>query len=188
MPKSIGAFLRSPNHTQGYTVGMQWRSNEFGPGSVRLQAELTQLEQSATFRDGPVGSWYTSNRVVQGYTHKGQIIGGSIGPGASSQFAAADYLARSWRAGAYVGRIRTNEDVHSTYGFPSYVSYCNHDVSVFPGFRGALMHRYGTLSADLLLQNRMNVLFQNRGGCPNEGDRLDLRNASFTLRFSVGRF
>jgi hypothetical protein len=188
VPKSIGAFLRSPNHTQGYTVGMQWRSNEFGPGSVRLQAELTQLEQSATFRDGPVGSWYTSSRVVQGYTHKGQVIGGAIGPGASSQFAAADYLARSWRAGAYVGRIRTNEDVHSTYGFPSYVSYCNHDVSVFPGFRGAVMHRFGTLSADLLLQNRMNVLFQNRGGCPNTGDRLDLRNASFTLKFSAGRF
>ena len=188
MPKSPAALLRSPNHTQGYTIGLQWRSDPVGPGTLKLHGELTQLEQSASFRDGPVGSWYTSNRVPQGYTHKGHILGASIGPGASSQFAAADYLAQSWRAGAYVGRIRTNEDVHSTYGFPTYVSYCNHDVSVFPGLRGAVMHRLGTLSADLLLQNRMNVLFQNRGGCPNNGDRLDLRNASFTLRFSSGRF
>ena len=187
MPKSPGAFLRAPNHTQGYTIGMQWRGDAPG-GSVRLQAELTQLEQSATFRDGPVGSWYTSNRVIQGYTHRGHVLGAAIGPGASSQFFGADYLASSWRAGVYAGRIRTNEDVHSTYGFPTYVSYCNHDVSVYPGVRGAVFSRFGTLSADLLLENRMNVLFQNRGGCPNEGDRLDLRNASFTLRFSPGRF
>lgn len=184
MPNSPAAFLRAPNHTQGYTIGMQWRGNTPIGGSVRLQGEITQLEQSATYRDGPLGSWYTSSRVVQGYTHRGHVIGASIGPGASSQFLAADYLAPSWRAGVYVGRIRTNEDVHGTYGFPTYVSYCNHDVSVFPGFRGAWFSRFGIVSADLLLQNRMNVLFQNRGGCPNIGDRLDLRNASFTLRVS----
>ena len=188
LPPSIGAFLRAPNHTQGYTIGMQWRGNGVGPGDIRFQGEITQLEQSATFRDGPVGSWYTSSRVVQGYTHQGHVIGASIGPGASSQFLAADYLARTWQAGVYAGRIRTNEDVHSTYGFPSYVSYCNHDVSVFPGARGAWFSRFGILSADLLLQNRMNVLFQNRGGCPNTGDRLDLRNSSFTLRFSPVSF
>ncbi len=187
LPKSPADFLRAPNHTQGYTIGMQWRGDLGGPGSLRLQAEISQLEQSATFRDGPVGSWYTSNRVIHGYTNKGHVIGAAIGPGSSSQFVAADYLAGSWRAGAYAGRIRTNEDVHSTFGFPEYVAYCNHDVSVYPGFRGAVFGRFGTLSADLLLQNRLNVLFQNRGGCPNEGDRLDLRNASFTLRFSPGR-
>ena len=68
MPKSVGSFLRAPNHTQGYTMGMQWRGGAPGGGSVRLQGEVTQLEQSATFRDGPLGSWYTSSRVIQG-TH-----------------------------------------------------------------------------------------------------------------------
>jgi hypothetical protein len=188
LPQSLGAFLRAPNHTQGYTIGLQWRGKTVGPGDIRFQGEITQLEQSATFRDGPVGSWYTSSRVVHGYTNQGQVIGASIGPGASSQFFAGDYLARTWQAGLYAGRIRTNEDVHSTYGFPSYVSYCNHDVSVFPGARAAYFSRFGILSADLLLQNRMNVLFQNRGGCPNTGDRLDLRNSSFTLRFSPVSF
>lgn len=80
-PKSVSDFLKTPNHTQGYTIGMQWRGGAWGGGNIRGQAEITQLEQSATFRDRPVGSWYTSNRVLQGYTNRGHIIGASIGPG-----------------------------------------------------------------------------------------------------------
>lgn len=184
MPKSIASLLKTPNHTQGYTIGMQWRGAAWGNATVRLQAEITQLEQSATFRDGPVGSWYTSNRVIHGYTNRGHVIGASIGPGASSQFLAADYMRPTWQVGAFAGRIRWNEDVHGTYGFPEYVSYCNHDVSVYPGARGSFFSRFGSVSADLALHNRMNVFFQNRGGCPNIGDRLDLRHTSFKLNFS----
>ncbi len=184
LPKSLADFLKTPNHTQGYTIGMQWRGKSWGDGSVRLQGELTQLEQSATFRDGTVGSWYTSSRVIQGYTNEGQVIGASIGQGSSSQFVAADYLAPSWRVGIFAGRIRTNEDVHSNFGFPEYVAYCNHDVTLYPGIRGAWLGSFGTLAVDYALQNRLNVLFQNSGGCPNNGNRADIRNGSLSIRFS----
>ena len=177
----LADFLKTPNHTQGYTIGMQWRGDAWGGGNVRGQAEITQLEQSATFRDRPVGSWYTSNRVLQGYTNRGHIIGASIGPGASSQFVALDYMKSSWQLGAFAGRIRWNEDVHSTFGFPDFVSYCNHDVSVYPGVRGALFGGFGSITAELTLQNRLNVLFQNKGGCPNNGERLDLRTTSLKI-------
>ncbi len=183
MPKSIAGFLRAPNHTQGYTVGMQWRGDAWGGGNIRIQSEITQLEQSATFRDGPVGSWYSSNRVIQGYTNRGHVIGAAIGPGASSQFVGIDYIRPSWQAGAFAGRIRWNEDVHGNYGFPSYQSYCNHDVTLYPGVRGAIFSKFGSLSADLGLHNRLNVLFQNSGGCPNIGNRLDLRHTSLKIKF-----
>lgn len=91
---SLREFLVSPNHTQGYTLGLQWRGVSWRAGSVRLQGEITQLEQSATFRDRPGPSWYTSTRVIQGYTNRGEMLGASIGPGASSQFLAMDYLKR----------------------------------------------------------------------------------------------
>jgi hypothetical protein len=181
---SLRDLLTTPNHTQGYTLGAQWRSDIWHSGSFRLQTELTQLEQSATFRDRPVGSWYTSRRVVQGYTNRGEVIGASIGPGASSQWVAVDYLRTGWRIGVYGGRIRWNEDVHSTAGFPVYVSYCNHDVSIYPGIRAAKIGRLGSLSADLSLQNRLNAFFQNGGGCPNVGDRLDIRNRTLSVSFS----
>jgi hypothetical protein len=183
-PRGIRDLLTAPNHTQGYTIGLQWRSGTWAGGSFRAQGEITQLEQSATFRDRPSGSWYFSKRIVQGYTNRGEIIGASIGPGASSQWIAFDFLRPSGRVGIYGGRIRWNEDVHSNYGFPGYVAYCSHDVSLYPGVRAAQWGRFGTVSADLSLQNRENVFFQNGGGCPNNGRRLDIRNNTLTLTFA----
>ena len=114
-PKSLRDFLIYPNHTQAYTLGLQWNKPR---GRSRLQAEVTTLEQSSTFRDRPIGSWYMSRRVIQGYTNQGQSLGAAIGPGSSSQWLAWDYLSDSWRVGLYGGRIRWNEDVRSVYNWP----------------------------------------------------------------------
>jgi hypothetical protein len=177
-------LLIEPNDTQGYTIGMQWRGASWHEGTFRVQTEATQLEQSATFRDHPLPSWYASSDVVQGYTNRGEVLGAWIGPGASSQWLAVDYLRTGWRVGGYVGRVRWNEDVHSTAKLPVYVGYCSHDVSLYPGVRTAGTGRFGTVSADLSFQNRMNVFFQNDGGCPNVGQRLDIRNKTLSLSFS----
>jgi hypothetical protein len=177
-------FLIAPNHTQAYTLGLQWRGGNWRDGSFRVQTEITQLEQSATFRDGPLGSWYTSTRVIQGYTNRGQVLGASIGPGADSQWLAVDYLKPGWRLGAFAGRIRWNQDVHNHAGLPVYESYCSMDMSLYPGVRGARQGRFGSLTAELSLQNRLTPFFQNGGGCPNNGRRLDINNNSLSITFS----
>lgn len=181
---SLRELLTAPNHTQAYTLGLQWRGAPWRGGNFRLQTEVTQLEQSATFRDRKLGSWYMSTRVIQGYTNRGEIIGASIGPGASSQWLAMDYLRPSWRFGVFAGRIRWNEDVHSTANFPVYVGYCSHDVSLYPGVRAAKAGPFGTITADMSFQNRLNAFFQNDGGCPNVGQRLDIRNRTLSITFS----
>jgi len=181
---SLRDFLIAPNHTQGYTVGLQWRGGDWREGSFRLQSEITQLEQSATYRDQPVGSWYTSTRVIQGYTNRGEVLGASIGPGASSQWLAMDYLKPGWRLGAFTGRIRWNQDVHNNAGLPVYVGYCSQDVSIYPGIRAAKEGGLGTVTAELSFQNRLTPFFQNGGGCPNNGRRLDIRNNSLSITFS----
>jgi hypothetical protein len=183
-PQSIRAALIEPNDTQGYTLGMQWRKGSSLGGSFRVQAEVTSLEQSATFRDRPTNSWYMSRRVIQGYTNRGEVIGAAIGPGASSQWVAIDYVRREWRAGVFAGRIRWNEDVHSTAKLPVYVGYCSHDVSIYPGARAATSTRLGSIAADVSLQNRLNAFFQNDGGCPNIGQRLDIRNTTLSITVS----
>jgi hypothetical protein len=177
-------LLVRPNHTQAYTLGLQWRRPAWFGGIIRVQPEITQMEQSATFRDLPQESWYMSTRVIQGYTNRGEVLGASIGPGASSQWLAVDYLQPSWRFGVYGGRIRWNEDVHSTFGFPDYQGYCSHDVSLYPGVRMASLSRLGTLTADVSFQDRENFLFQNDGGCPNVGVRRDIRNRTLSITFS----
>lgn len=187
LPHGLREMLVAPNHTQGYTLGFQWAHPVSAGAKIRVQSEVTQLEQSATFRNGPQGSWYTSRTVPQGYTNRGRILGASIGPGASSQWAAIDYIRHGWRAGVFAGRIRWNEDVHSTARFPIYVGYCNHDVSLYPGARAAASGRFGMVTLDYSLQNRLNAFFQNDGGCPNIGTRLDIRNNTLSLTFSPFR-
>jgi hypothetical protein len=183
---SLRDFLVAPNHTQGYTLGLQWRGPSWRDGNFRLQGEITQLEQSATFRDRAVPSWYTSTRVIQGYTNRGEMLGASIGPGAQSQFAALDYLRNEWRFGTFGGRIRWNEDVHDNFGFPGYAAYCNQDVSLYGGLRGARTGRLGSLTVDLTIQNRLNAFFQNAGGCPKDR-KLDIHNNTLSITFSPGR-
>lgn len=185
VPSSVRDFLIAPNNSQGYTLGLQWRGPSWRTGNFRLQGEITQLEQSATFRDQPVPSWYTSARVIQGYTNRGEMLGASIGPGASSQFVAADFLKTGWRVGTFAGRIRWNEDVHDDAGFPAYASYCNYDVSLYGGLRAAKTGTLGALTTDLTFQNRMNAFFQNAGGCPLDR-RLDIHNVTLALTFAPG--
>lgn len=187
LPYSVRDLLVAPNHSQGYTLGLQWARPAFRrEGRVRLQAELTSVEQSATFRDRPQGSFYTSRKVIQGYTQMGQPLAAAIGPGASSQWVALDYIEPVWSLGAFAGRIRWNEDIHSTYGFPLYQGYCIHDVSVYPGARASLASRLGYISADVTFGNRLNAWFQEQSGCPKGNSTMDIRNRTITV--TVGSF
>jgi len=184
-PKSLRDLLVTPNHTQGYTLGLQWSRAVRTPGAaLRLQGELTTIEQSASFRDRPIGSFYTSRRVIQGYTNEGQALGAAIGPGASGQWLAGDFLMPGWRGGIYLGRVRWHEDVRSVYNWPDYLEYCNHDVSFFVGGRAAAYGRFGSVSADLNLANRINAFFQVQSGCPSGPSQLDIRNRTLSITFA----
>ena len=186
-PYSFRDLLVAPNHSQGYTLGLQYvRPAITSTGKFRLQGELTSVEQSATWRDRPQGSFYTSRKVIQGYTQMGQALGASVGPGASGQWVAADFIDPMWSAGLFVGRIRWNEDIHSTYGFPVYQGYCVHDVSLFPGARGSINHRFGYISADVTFGNRFNAWFQEASGCPKGNLIRDIRNR--TISVTIGTF
>jgi hypothetical protein len=180
-PKSLRDFLIYPSHTIGYTLGLQWNKPE---GRTRIQAEVTNLEQSSSFRDRPIGSWYTSRRVIQGYTNQGQALGAAIGPGSSSQYLAWDYLPTTWRAGVYAGRIRWNEDMRSVYNWPSYLEFCNHDVSYYGGVRTSGRTRFGFVSADFTLAKRINAFFQLQSGCADPVSVADLRNNTLSISFA----
>jgi hypothetical protein len=189
-PLSLSDFLLSPNHSQGYTLGLQWVGREIAPwrgwlrGRVRVQGEFTFLEQSTTFRFRPIGTWYTSPRVIQGYTHEGQSLGAAIGPGGSGQYVAVDYLAPSWQAGVFAERIRSMEDAHSV---DPGSSWCNHDVSFLPGASMALRTPLGAIEVRYSSGWRMSTYFLAMAGfrCPG-GPTLDVRSNSLSLGFSPG--
>ena len=165
LPGSLRELLVSPNHTQGYTLGLEWER-----GAFRTEAEVTYLEKSPAYRNLPEETWYTGAAATQGYTQRGQSIGAAIGPGAASQWLAGDYQAHLWRAGLFVGRIRWDND--ALYLFPSSTDKrLSHDVTIFGGVRGQWRRVAGTLT----LGRRLNPFYRTDTSAANT--TLELRFA-----------
>jgi hypothetical protein len=182
MPINVRDLLVSPNHTQGYTLGLQYARPLPRPEStVRVQAEFTNVAQSSTFRQRPTGSWYTSRAVLQGYTQRGQVIGAAIGPGASSQWLAGDVLRPGWSAGVFAQRIRWDDDANF---FAEQRASCTHDVSLVGGVRGSGRLRVGTVTGSIALADRLNTFFQNNAACfSSRNARVDTHNTTLSLTF-----
>jgi hypothetical protein len=184
LPTSIHDFVVDPTHSHGYTLGLQYRRP--GPAdepTFRVQGEVTTLEQSGDFKNRPVGVFYTSRRVIQGYTQLGLPIGASFGPGGSSQWLALDRVWPRGTIGLTFNRIRWNEDVRSTYTWPAYLGYCNHDVSIIPGVRGGHTVGGGYLSGSVMFGDRLNYDFQNISGCQGPA-KVDVHNTTVSISFS----
>lgn len=180
---SIRDLLVAPNHSQGYTIGVQWAREAPNEGVVRLQGELTNLEQSSTYRQRRVISYYKSRPVLQGYTQRGQVIGASIGPGASSQWLGADYLAPRWQVGVHAGRIRWENDTYYATQPPFPL---DHDVSLFGGVRGGYTFRWGQLDAEWIVGTRLNYLFQNDAIGFADRAGVDIRNHTVKIAITPG--
>ena len=181
---TLWEMVTDPTHSHGYTLGLQYRR----PGPIdkptfRVQGEVTTLEQSGDFKNQPVGVFYTSRRVIQGYTQLGMPIGASFGPGGSSQWLAVDRLWPHGSLGLTFNRIRWNEDVRSNYPWPAYLGYCNHDVSIIPGIRGGHTIASGYVSASVMFADRLNFDFQNVSGCQGPA-KIDVHNTTVSLSFS----
>jgi hypothetical protein len=189
MPVSLRDFLTDPSHSRGYTIGLQWLApaNSRG-GALRIQGEATNLEQDASFRYRPIGSIYTSRVVPQGYTQLGQPLGAAIGPGSSSQFLGADYVAQRWSLGVFGERIRWNEDAHAQTPYPSFKGWCENDVSLLGGVRARWVNRLTAVTASFSTGTRYNAFFQMFAACPYDpatdpGRVVDVRNATLNLSF-----
>ena len=177
MPASLRDLFVAPNHTQGYTIGFQWRRPGLsGSDYWRLQAENTSIEQSPTFRDRPLGVWYTSRTVIQGYTNRGQSLGAAVGPGSSGQNVQIDYMRPAWSLGMKLGRIRYNEDVRSISPILEFKSWCTHDIDLYWGPRVTTRSRFGFAALDIAIGNRIQPWFQVRSGCPRGDAMVDIRN------------
>ncbi|MEO8192565.1 MAG: capsule assembly Wzi family protein [Gemmatimonadales bacterium] len=173
LPGSLRDLLLEPNNARGYTTGLQWaRPIGDGRSTFRTQLEFTNVEQSGTYRFRPVGSFYTSRAVIQGYTNEGQMLGTGIGPGSSGQWFEADYLRDGFMFGANFGRTRFNNDAFFARSNPH---RCFHDVTVYPGVRAGFVTRFFRLRADYSKLTRYNTFFQRTNGCEADasavGDR-----------------
>jgi hypothetical protein len=190
LPASLRDLLVQPDHTRGFTLGLQWATpaGRADASLVRLQGEITYLEEGPSFRDRPQESYYASRAVIQGYTNRGQVIGAAVGPGGSGQWLAVDYLAPRWRVGLFGNRIRWEND--ALYRMPEGAPgnhYCMHDVSIFGGLRAGYDAPLGRIAASLSTGTRMNVHFQNFTYCSNPDGSLRTYIPNRRLELTVTR-
>jgi hypothetical protein len=184
LPINFRDLLQTPEHSQGYTIGLQWL-RPLGSTDLRIQAEHTYLEESPTYALRSNGSWYASDQVPQGYTHEGQVLGSPVGPGGSGQWAAAEWLRGRGRAGVFLARVRWAQDAYYDQpgGFNKYLAY---DVSMFGGVRAAWAVRGVRLDAEYALEHRWNIFFQSDAiNFLDRKDAVRARNHTLRLRFTA---
>jgi Capsule assembly protein Wzi len=115
-PRSVRDFLEFPTHAEGYTYGVQWARPLRAGRLLALHGEITTVEPTPSLAVRPVRTSYTSVRVPQGFTQRGEVLGASIGPGSSSQWLAADVFGTGWRLGGFGARTRyDNGALYSPY-------------------------------------------------------------------------
>ena len=178
-PESLRDFLETPHHSRAYTFGLRHVRPIATSSRLSIEAELTSLEPSQAFRVKQHGEWYASRRVVQGYTHRGRVIGAAIGPSGSSQWLAFDWLGQGWHVGLFGTRIRWENEALYSYA----PEFRRADVTLMAGLRGA--GQIGPLGFEAAWAEsiRLNYLFQTQPR-PNDTYRgVDLRNRVIRLTF-----
>ena len=184
-PRNLRDLLVQPNRGAAYTMGLQWTRQAFTPtGRFHFRIENTSLEQSLAQANRFAGVWYTSRRVLEGFTNQGEVLGAAVGPGSSGQAVELNFLARRGYFGLEFGRTRYNEDVHQASPMLDYLRWCSHDVGLQWGVHGAFTTPLGTVSLRSLYQDRLNAFFQSGHGCPRSDAMVDIRNKSFSIAFS----
>lgn len=125
-------FLLEPEHSQGYTLGLEKLFSWGTERRVALVAELTHLEAEGTsrLRDNP--GFYGHSVALEGYTHDGQPLGAVVGPGGIQQHLGATVYHPGGRAELWVRRrVRDNDAFYQWADTTSFDGclYCQHDVS-----------------------------------------------------------
>ncbi|MFT7381270.1 MAG: hypothetical protein ACI9Z3_001154, partial [Roseivirga sp.] len=77
---------------------------------IQFNFEWTQTSQteSRLFRNAL--SWYIHGRVRHGYTHNGEVLGSSLGPGGNSQYLEVSWVKGLKKIGGAIERFSHNND------------------------------------------------------------------------------
>ena len=108
-------FIMSPEHSRAYIFGMRKlvplkaRKNEF----LQINAEVTQMSQSADRLVRDAYAWYTHFQILQGYTNEGQVLGAGIGPGGNLQSVDVSWIKGIKSVGFQFERYVHNNDFYN---------------------------------------------------------------------------
>lgn len=168
--RGLREFLRFPSEGIAFRAGLTQRLRRTSAAEWWGSVEFVRLDQSGTSTGATPTDLYTSAAVVHGWTHRGQPLGSGLGPGGQRQFAQLERVGRTWRLGAFVERVRWNED--AMFRQPAPASDL-HDVTVQAGFQAERRFGRYDVAARLSAGQRFNYLFQG-ASATTSGEPVDV--------------
>ena len=109
-------FIGSPEHSRAYTFGFSKITSLRGMNAdefIKINAEVTQMSQTADRLVREAGYWYQHGQVFHGYTHKGEVLGSGIGPGGNLQSLSLSWLRGIKSLGLQFERYIHNDDYYN---------------------------------------------------------------------------
>ncbi|HBV05529.1 MAG TPA: hypothetical protein DEF01_02245 [Gemmatimonadetes bacterium] len=128
----VSDLLLEPEHGQGYTLGLQKTFGASPEGTLVFSAELTHLEAEGTSRVRDNPTFYAHGYVLEGYTHRGQLLGARAGPGGIQQHVGITTYSPQGLVSLWLERRVKDNDAFYYWAerAPETVcKYCKHDVS-----------------------------------------------------------
>lgn len=182
-------FITEPDHSRGYTLGLTKVFELPEKRLLSVNAELTQLEASKTgqFRGYP--TFYVHGRTRQGYSHRGQLLGASIGPGSSSQYIGSSLFFGKGKIELWAQRVALNNDflyestnVIAQENSPSTNKYWLHNIEMRLG--GAVTYFYKQFETRLgfTIRRELNDDYIYKNDQTHVGLELSLRYRLSNLR------
>lgn len=142
-------LLSHPQHSQGYTLGFRklrfTKNNEI----FSITAEVTELARSKDI-DDVCPSYYRHNKVIQGYTHLGQVMGASIGPGSNGQSISVYYYHKRGSVGLLLQRVAYDYDYYYAQMYPASWNPASNEVEFSLGIDS------------VVFINRIDLCFQSK--------------------------
>lgn len=125
-----GDLMRQPDHSRAMMGGFQKVFAERDDRWIRVRGEGVVLGGANTFRSARGAQrWYTHGQVRQGHTQRGQLLGSVVGPGSDAQFLGADLFHRRGRIGAFVERVRYDDDAYYNR-WARFYGHHGHDIEL----------------------------------------------------------
>ena len=106
---------------RGYLAGVRKLISLNKKQSTFLQfgVEIIQLQVPNVFLIQQSRSWYTNEFIRQGFTHQGQLLGATVGPGGNSQRLDIAWVKKQTRIGIELERWLHNADFYYHYNINS---------------------------------------------------------------------
>lgn len=182
-------LLAEPELNRGYVLGFIKSFQLSQKRRLLLNAEVTNVENSnVASQSRRFNTWYEHQVIRQGFTHEGQVLGASVGPGSSTQQMRLGYY-DSWgylgvsgkRVAMFNDRYhRYKETYRNLHRWPQFWFMVDrHMVQMNYGFHGMIFLPFGLeLQMDYHIVN-----IENRDNLY----RRDLKNYHFqvTVRYNL---